>query len=140
MDLTGGIKTLAGYHVEYSMLSGYYPLKHNVWTWYYYDTKNSCFKWIKPLKPLFKLLDRTFLRSPIRAFISYSTMFFRYISLNNSNSQKGGIITSSLYLFFILIQIEPFFLRIVCKVPCTFSSPYWKLTIKPPANCQALSL
>jgi len=78
--ISSRIKTLAGYHVEYSMLSGYYPLKHNVWTWYYYDTKNSCFKWIKPLKPLFKLLDRTFLRSPIRAFISYSTMFFRYIN------------------------------------------------------------
>lgn len=74
----GPLKTLAGYHVEYSMLSGYYPLKHNVWIWYYYDKGVSCFKWIKPLKPLLIYLDGTLLRSLTRNFISYTTMLIRY--------------------------------------------------------------
>ena len=76
---SGRLKTLAGYHVEYSMLSGYYPLKHNVWCWYYYDLRNSCFKWIKPLKFLFKALDKTPFRNLIRNFISYATMLFRVL-------------------------------------------------------------
>ena len=75
---SGRLHTLAGYHVEYSMLSGYYPLTHNIWCWYYYDGGNSCFKWIKPLKSLFKAIDKTPLRNISRAFISYATMLFRY--------------------------------------------------------------
>lgn len=46
------LKTIpAGYHIEYSMLSGCLPIKHNVWTWYYLK-KNSSFSKIKYLKPL----------------------------------------------------------------------------------------
>ena len=74
----GPLKTLAGYHVEYSILSGYFPLKHNVWIWYYYDKGASCFKWIKPLKPMLVYLDGTLLRSFTRNFISYATMLIRY--------------------------------------------------------------
>lgn len=77
---SGRLHTLAGYHIEYSMLSGYYPLEHNVWIWYYYDPKNSCFKWINPIKPLLKILDRSFLRNMSRNFIGYSTMLSRYIN------------------------------------------------------------
>ncbi|MDO8517231.1 MAG: alkaline phosphatase family protein [Nanoarchaeota archaeon] len=47
----------AGYHIEYSMLSGSLPLKHNVWTWYYLK-KNSSFSKIKYIKPLIKLLNK----------------------------------------------------------------------------------
>src|SRR3989344_6541715 len=77
---SGRLSTLAGYHVEYSMLSGYYPLKHNVWIWYYYDEKNSCFRWIRPFRPMFKMLDNTALRNLSRGFISYATMFSRYVN------------------------------------------------------------
>ena len=32
----GPLETIpAGYHIEYSMLAGCLPLKHNIWTWYY---------------------------------------------------------------------------------------------------------
>jgi Type I phosphodiesterase / nucleotide pyrophosphatase len=46
----------AGYHIEYSMLSGALPLKHNVWTWYYMNDKGS-FSSIKYIKPLIRVVD-----------------------------------------------------------------------------------
>ena len=76
---SGRLSTLAGYHVEYSMLSGYYPLRHNVWIWYYYDEKNSCFSWARPLKPLLNVMDKTLLRNISRNFISYTTMLIRLL-------------------------------------------------------------
>ncbi len=77
---SGRLHTLAGYHVEYSMLSGYYPLTHNIWCWYYYDPRNSCFNWIRPLKFLFNALDKTIFRNLSRNFISYATMLFRVLN------------------------------------------------------------
>lgn len=46
----------AGYHIEYSMLSGCLPLKHNVWAWYYLNPKGS-FSKIKYIKKALKLFD-----------------------------------------------------------------------------------
>lgn len=78
----GRLHTLPGYHVEYSMMSGKSPKKHNVWIWYYLDKENSCFKWIRPFKKLFIKLDHTSLRNLSRNFISYTTMLFRLIQGN----------------------------------------------------------
>ena len=50
----GNLTTIpAGYHIEYSMLSGCLPLKHNVWAWYYYNPQGS-FSKIKYVKPILK--------------------------------------------------------------------------------------
>ena len=53
----GGLTTIpAGYHIEYSMLSGCLPLKHNVWAWYYLNPKGT-FSKIKYIKPLLKMFE-----------------------------------------------------------------------------------
>jgi len=75
----GRLDTLFGYHVEYSIFTGSYPTKHNVWTWLHYDKKKSSFRWIKPFLFLFIPLDRTFLSRYLRIFISAVTCFFRYL-------------------------------------------------------------
>jgi len=77
--VSGRLGTLFGYHVEYSIVSGCYPSKHNVWTWFHYDKEGSSFRWIKPFLFLFKPLDRTFLSKYLRIFISAVTCFFRYL-------------------------------------------------------------
>ena len=75
----GPLKTLFGYHVEYSMISGCYPAKHNIWTWFHYDAKNSSFRWMGPFLPIFGIVDKTFFRRYLRKFISSVTCLSRYL-------------------------------------------------------------
>jgi len=57
-NVYGRLKTVpAGYHIEYSMLSGCLPLKHNVWAWYYMNPKGS-FSKIKYVRALIKVLEK----------------------------------------------------------------------------------
>jgi predicted AlkP superfamily pyrophosphatase or phosphodiesterase len=46
------------YHTEYSMLSGFLPLKHKVWSWYYLKKNNSSFAKIKPFLGIAKFLEK----------------------------------------------------------------------------------
>jgi len=60
------LKTVpAGYHIEYSMLSGCLPLKHNVWSWYYLK-KDGSFSKIKYIKFLLKLFEKVGLENAAR--------------------------------------------------------------------------
>ncbi len=47
----------AGYHTEYTMLSGCLPIKHGIWTWYYLK-ENSSFSKIKYIMPILKILEK----------------------------------------------------------------------------------
>ncbi len=64
----GPVETIpAGYHIEYSMLSGCLPLKHNVWSWYYMK-KDGSFSKIKYIRPLLKILEKIGLEKQKRTF------------------------------------------------------------------------
>ncbi len=65
----GSLKTIpAGYHIEYSMLSGCLPLKHNVWAWYYMKPEGS-FSKIKYISPLIKIMEKLNLKNQARTFV-----------------------------------------------------------------------
>ncbi len=74
----GNLHTLPGYHIEYSILSGSYPTRHNVWAWFYNDPKNSAFSWLRNWRWLFHRLDKTPLSNMARNFITYYTSLRRY--------------------------------------------------------------
>ncbi|VVB82635.1 Type I phosphodiesterase / nucleotide pyrophosphatase [uncultured archaeon] len=75
----GPLKTIpAGYHIEYSMVSGCLPLKHNVWAWYYMNPKGS-FSKIKYVRPFLNLLERLNLKKIERTFIDFYINFVRLL-------------------------------------------------------------
>lgn len=74
----GPMESLAGYHIEFSILSGYSPIKHNVWTWFEYDPEASDFKWVNYFGFILFPLDRTFLSQYVRNFVSVVTCFLRW--------------------------------------------------------------
>lgn len=74
----GPLTPLFGYHTEYSIISGCYPAKHNIWTWFHY-APNSSFGWIRPFLPTFRIIDKTFFSSYLRKFISLVTCLLRYL-------------------------------------------------------------
>lgn len=72
----GSLTTIpAGYHIEYSMVSGCLPLKHNVWAWYYLNPKGS-FSKIKYIK---KILNKIKNERIKRGIIDYYVNFVRLI-------------------------------------------------------------
>lgn len=76
----GPLKTIpAGYHIEYSMVSGCLPLKHNVWAWYYMNP-NGSFSKIKYVKPILNLLEKLNLKDAERTFVDFYVNFIRLIS------------------------------------------------------------
>ncbi len=93
------LNTLAGYHVEYSILAGALPTKHNVWTWYGLDPKHSSYAWTRNFRWFFSKLDKTFLSTPTRAFISYMTMLGRYSTGKTRLMKINQIPLHKLYKF-----------------------------------------
>jgi predicted AlkP superfamily pyrophosphatase or phosphodiesterase len=74
---SGNLTTIpAGYHIEYSMVSGCLPLKHNVWAWYYLNPKGS-FSKIKYIK---KILNKIKNERIKRLIVDYYVNFIRLIS------------------------------------------------------------
>jgi len=78
--ISTNLNTLPGYHVEYSILSGAYPTKHNVWAWFYLNQEKAPFRWVKAMQPLFSPIDKTGFKKYLRNFITYYTCFMRYAS------------------------------------------------------------
>jgi len=75
----GPLKTIpAGYHIEYSMVSGCLPLKHNVWAWYYMNP-NGSFSKIKYVKPLLNLFEKLNMKKTERTFIDFYVNFIRLL-------------------------------------------------------------
>lgn len=73
----GSLTTIpAGYHIEYSMVSGCLPLKHNVWAWYYFNPKGS-FSKIKYIKGILSKIKN---EKTKRLIIDYYVNFIRLIS------------------------------------------------------------
>jgi predicted AlkP superfamily pyrophosphatase or phosphodiesterase len=74
---SGNLTTIpAGYHIEYSMVSGCLPLKHNVWAWYYMNPKGS-FSKIKYIKAILNKIKNEKLK---RSIIDYYVNFIRLIT------------------------------------------------------------
>lgn len=74
---SGNLTTVpAGYHIEYSMVSGCLPLKHNVWAWYYLNPKGS-FSKVKYIK---KMLGKIKNERTKRLIIDYYVNFIRLMS------------------------------------------------------------
>lgn len=69
----------AGYHIEYSMVSGCLPLKHNVWAWYYMNP-NGSFSKIKYIRPLLNFFEKLGIKQFNRTFIDFYVNFIRLIS------------------------------------------------------------
>ena len=78
-EVYGNVTTIpAGYHIEYSMVSGCLPMKHNVWAWYYWNPKGS-FSNIKYIKPFLDLLEKIGLGRFNRIIVDYYINFIRLI-------------------------------------------------------------
>jgi len=72
----GSLTTIpVGYHIEYSMVSGSLPLKHNVWTWYYLNPKGSFSK----IKYIRKILNKIKNERIKRLIIDYYVNLVRLI-------------------------------------------------------------
>jgi predicted AlkP superfamily pyrophosphatase or phosphodiesterase len=78
------------YHTEYSMLSGFLPLKHKVWSWYFLKKNNSSFAKIKPFLKILKAFEKNkkiskINRNLIDIYLSLGRMFegkTRFLSTN----------------------------------------------------------
>ena len=78
----GRLKTIpAGYHIEYSMLSGCLPLKHNVWSWYY--MKKGSFSRIKYIKPILKFLEKSGFKNFARNIADVYINLIRFLQGKN---------------------------------------------------------
>lgn len=75
--LLANLNTLPGYHVEYSIFSGSFPTKHNVWGWFYLNPSRSSFRWMRPFVPLLGLFDHSPTDKMLRRFISAVTCLLR---------------------------------------------------------------
>jgi predicted AlkP superfamily pyrophosphatase or phosphodiesterase len=72
----GNLTTIpSGYHIEYSMVSGCLPLKHNVWAWYYLNP-NGSFSKIKYIK---KFLEKIKNENLKRKIIDYYVNLIRLL-------------------------------------------------------------
>lgn len=67
-----------GYHTEYTMLTGYLPIKHGVWTWYY-KKKNSSFSKIRYIKPFIHTLEKIGLKNFSRRIVDIYINLFRLL-------------------------------------------------------------
>ncbi len=69
----------AGYHIEYSMVSGCLPMKHNVWAWYYLNSDGS-FSKIKYVRFLIDALEKLKMKGAARKFTDIYVNLIRLLS------------------------------------------------------------
>jgi|GEM_PF-1392886 len=92
----GSLTTIpAGYHIEYSMVSGCLPLKHNVWAWYYLNPSGS-FSKLKYINWILKHIKNEKIR---RKIIDYYVNFIRLIQGKTRFLRTNKIPFSSLQNF-----------------------------------------